>query len=206
MWKDSLRYHINSTFDQTKVGGGLRITKQGSAFVISKAHISSVPSTDKAIPISTYRDGVVTQPKGLAARLISKQDARDYDIGERVYVEDVDVNDDNIVLKLISTKTYPVTRKGSTEQTRYESLLRVAFDKGYLPNASTTDVVTRISEVLASEAAATAPVTVELGQTVEEIEKALGKPSRVVKLGEKTIYYYPDMKITFVDGKVFDAQ
>jgi hypothetical protein len=34
----------------------------------------------------------------------------------------------------------------------------------------------------------------------------LGQPSKVVKLGTKEIYYYPDMKVIFVSGKVTDVQ
>ena len=33
-----------------------------------------------------------------------------------------------------------------------------------------------------------------------------GQPQKVVKLGTKDIYYYSDMKVTFVNGKVTDVQ
>ena len=33
-----------------------------------------------------------------------------------------------------------------------------------------------------------------------------GQPTKIVKLGAKEIYYYQDLKVTFVAGKVSDVQ
>jgi hypothetical protein len=55
-------------------------------------------------------------------------------------------------------------------------------------------------------AAAAAPPSVELGQTTDQVQAALGAPSRVANLGPKVIYYYNGMKVTFKDGKVSDVQ
>jgi hypothetical protein len=56
----------------------------------------------------------------------------------------------------------------------------------------------------AAPAAAAAPATVSLavGQTVDEVTNAMGNPKQIVKAGAKQIYIYPDMKVTFVNGKV----
>jgi len=48
--------------------------------------------------------------------------------------------------------------------------------------------------------------TVALGQSPAEVETVLGKPEKIVDLGQKKIYVYKDMKIVFVDGKVADVQ
>lgn len=50
------------------------------------------------------------------------------------------------------------------------------------------------------------PITV--GQTVDQIEAALGKPAQVVSVALKKIYIYkdPPLKITFKDGKVADVE
>ena len=50
------------------------------------------------------------------------------------------------------------------------------------------------------------PPTIQLGQTPDEVTAALGQPEKIVNLGAKQIYYYKDMKITFVKGKVSDVQ
>jgi hypothetical protein len=51
-----------------------------------------------------------------------------------------------------------------------------------------------------------AATQIALGQTFKEVEAILGKPQRVANLGAKKIYVYPDMKITFIDGKVSDVE
>jgi peroxiredoxin len=50
------------------------------------------------------------------------------------------------------------------------------------------------------------PKTIELGQTIEQVEAILGKPAAVAKLGAKTVYTYPNMKVIFMNGKVTDVQ
>jgi hypothetical protein len=50
------------------------------------------------------------------------------------------------------------------------------------------------------------PKTISLGQSKDEVVTNFGQPSKIVKLGTKEIYYYKDLKITFVAGKVTDVQ
>jgi hypothetical protein len=50
------------------------------------------------------------------------------------------------------------------------------------------------------------PKTIALGQTKDEVTANFGAPTKVVNLGTKEIDYYPDMKVTFVKGKVTDVQ
>lgn len=59
----------------------------------------------------------------------------------------------------------------------------------------------------AAATAATTTVTLRLGMTPLEVEAAQGgKPQKVIDLGSKKTWVYPDMKIIFVDGKVTDIQ
>ncbi len=57
-----------------------------------------------------------------------------------------------------------------------------------------------------SDAPPAAPKTLSLNQTKDQVVAVFGQPSKVVKLGAKEIDYYPDLKVTFVDGKVTDVQ
>jgi hypothetical protein len=50
------------------------------------------------------------------------------------------------------------------------------------------------------------PVSIEVGQTPDQVKAALGDPQKIVKLGTKQIYVYKDLKITFTNGKVSDVQ
>lgn len=48
--------------------------------------------------------------------------------------------------------------------------------------------------------------TVELGQTIEQVDEILGAPQKILKAGTKVIYIYQDIKVTFENGKVADLQ
>lgn len=50
------------------------------------------------------------------------------------------------------------------------------------------------------------PVSIDKGQTEDQVIAAIGKPDKIVNLGSKKLYIYKDMKITFVGGKVTDVQ
>jgi hypothetical protein len=50
------------------------------------------------------------------------------------------------------------------------------------------------------------PKTVALGQTADQVTAVLGSPQKVASLGVREIYYYPDVKVTLVGGKVTDVQ
>ena len=58
----------------------------------------------------------------------------------------------------------------------------------------------------AASAAPAAPASVEMGQTPDQVQAAMGAPTRVANLGSKVIYYYNGMKVVFQDGKVADVQ
>ncbi len=50
------------------------------------------------------------------------------------------------------------------------------------------------------------PVAVSEGQTIDQVVAALGQPVKKAKVATKEIYYYKDLKVTFVNGKVKDVQ
>lgn len=50
------------------------------------------------------------------------------------------------------------------------------------------------------------PKTVELGFTEEQVRSALGEPTKILKLGAKTIWVYSDVKVTFDSGKVSNME
>ncbi len=55
-----------------------------------------------------------------------------------------------------------------------------------------------------AEAAST--ITITLGLTPEQVIQLLGSPKQVVTLGNKQIFIYPQMKITFLGGRVTDVE
>jgi hypothetical protein len=58
----------------------------------------------------------------------------------------------------------------------------------------------------AADQPAAEPVSIEKGMSVDDVEAAMGKPDKKVTLGTKQIYYYKDMKVIFLNGKVSDVQ
>ncbi len=50
------------------------------------------------------------------------------------------------------------------------------------------------------------PQQIEKGQTPDQVKAALGQPDKIVKLGDKQIFVYKDLKVTFLNGKVSDVQ
>jgi hypothetical protein len=48
--------------------------------------------------------------------------------------------------------------------------------------------------------------TIEPGQSIAQVTVAWGSPQKIAKLGNKQIYYYKDLKVIFVNGKVTDVQ
>lgn len=58
----------------------------------------------------------------------------------------------------------------------------------------------------APAAPAAPPATVDIGQTTDQVVAILGQPEKIINLGAKQIYVYKDLKVTFVKGKVTDAQ
>ena len=52
----------------------------------------------------------------------------------------------------------------------------------------------------------TAPATISLGQSRDQVTAGLGLPLKDVKVGAKEILVYKDMKVTLKDGKVTDVE
>jgi hypothetical protein len=64
-----------------------------------------------------------------------------------------------------------------------------------------------VGQASAPQAEAPAPpARISLGQSIDAVALTLGEPQKVVDLGAKQIYVYPDLKVTFTDGKVSNVE
>ena len=208
-WKNTLEESLASNYEMTKTGlDRVRITKAGTVLVIRKENISGDLASDMTFLNNKIIDGAAQQAGGFGAALQGKRTSRVFKPGEKVYVFKIDVRDDAVQFFVISGETYDVNLKGSTRQTRYKSEISFEFPKGFLETADPAAVKKTIDEVIAPESTVSAAntKTVELGQTPEQVETALGKPDTVVNLGAKKTYVYKSMKVIFQDGKVADVQ
>jgi hypothetical protein len=53
---------------------------------------------------------------------------------------------------------------------------------------------------------AASPIRIRPGQTIAEVTAILGQPKNIADNGAVKVYVYPDLKITFTNGKVTDAE
>jgi hypothetical protein len=208
-WQDELTKQIKTTYTVTETGmDRLRITKPGTVFTVQLEGIAADPSSDATFSQNKFREGEIKQSKGIVPFLQDKKRTRNLRPGERVYLFKADVRDNEINLYVITCDLFDVNIKGSTQQVRYKSLVTVQFPKDFLATAEFGKVKGVIETLFAPETGVTSagPKSIELGQTPAQVEEAIGKPEKIIKLGEKTIYVYKDMKVTFINGRLTDVQ
>jgi hypothetical protein len=201
------------------------VVTAGSVLVLHKDNLLMCSIEAKAPPTSTYKNGAISMGIGatmswnMALGAASQQAAaipqRRFVSGEKFWVTEFMIKDDGVYFLFYSDPFNDV---------RYYGQLKFPVQKGGFPPAD--DMTKTISEVLtvdapAQEAApqeaaapqsqpadapAAAPKTIGLGQTIDEVVAILGQPKKIVNLGAKEMYFYPDMKVIFTNGKVTDVQ
>ena len=225
----SLAEQLKTQYKLAKVGmdaNGWSVVNPGTVLVIQKGGILGVPPANGAMTTSTYKDGELHPPNGFMTAMVSKV-SRLLTVNEKVYVIKIDVHqkEDKIALMIIECDAC----NGVQQPATYKSAVVFQFPKGYLEGADVSQVQDVISQVLAPDGSSTdqvpaqpqqqeqqqqpaaseppaAPVTVQVGQTTDQVKAALGAPEKIFDVGKKLIWVYKDLKITFIDGKVSDVQ
>lgn len=215
-WKKSLEQALRAKYEITKTGmDRVRITQPGTVFELRQDGVSGDPSGDLSYLDNNIVDGKIAQRSGFMALVQGKERSRALDKGQRMYLYDIDVKDDEVRYFLITTETFEFIERtksggkgGGSKQTRYKALLKFKFPKPTLATMDADAVKKVVDEVVApqGEVAEASTKTIKLGQTRAEVESILGKPANIIDLGAKVTYVYKDMKIIFVDGKVADVQ
>jgi len=231
----SLQDQLLAQYQLAKVVGG-SITEPGTVLVLMKDGALGVRTGIPTSPVVTYQDGKLSSamPPPLPSPqtgqpqppILTEKDTRPLQSGERVYVSNIMVFPQNDMI------TYTIHEcdvcNGVTQPSSYWAVIVFALAKGYLASAAVTDVEDIIAQVLTIDTAASAPsqpapqpagpaveqpapaeappAAIKLGQTIDEVVAILGQPEKTVDLGAKKIYVYPDLKITFMNGKVSDVQ
>jgi hypothetical protein len=206
---DALKDALESKYQLTKTGiDRVRITQPGTVFIVQKDGISGDLSGDATFLNNKVTDGQIAQAGGFMAAMQGKTTSRDLKAGDKVYLFRVDVKDDQVQFFVITADTYDVAVHGSTKQTRYKSQISFELGKEFMATATPEAVEKAVEAVITpeSEVKAASTKSVDLGQSPTEVEAALGKPDKIVRLGAKMIYVYKDMKIVFQDEKVSDVQ
>ncbi|HUK54237.1 MAG TPA: hypothetical protein VL099_13180 [Candidatus Binatia bacterium] len=209
-------------------GAGISVLDQGALLVVQKTGIFVVPPASVSQCGETYKDNELKAGASIC-RGMFKNTSRFLEVGERVllYKLDVSVKDEKVSLVVMACEAC----SGQEQSTYYKGVVNFVYPKGYLESADPGQVEDVISEVLplasvvdaaqqqqpqqepAAQQAAAAPAapgggpgTVQLGQTPEEVLRIMGTPDKIINLGPTLIYLYKNIKITFKDGRVSDAQ
>jgi hypothetical protein len=208
-WKDRLESELKAIYPVTKrsMMDTNRITQRGIVLQVAREGITADLGSDLRFSV-TRVEGEETREQGgsVLALFGAKKTSRTFKEGERVHVLGVKVDDDYVMLQIQSVEMSDYNEKGSTRQTRYKGAVSFRFDPKQLAAMTATDVKGVIDKVLPSEADASAPATIALGQSRQEVEKIMGKPEQIIDLGVKVTYVYKTLKVIFVDGKVADVQ
>jgi hypothetical protein len=222
----SLEDQLKNQYKITKWGmdsNGVAVTQPGTVLVIQKGGILGVPPLNATIGNSTYKDGELHSPSN-GERMFLGQTTRFFDTNEKVYVIKISANakTDKVSFTIMECDAC----NGVNQQSEYKAVVTFQYPKGYLASADAGQVEDVIGQVFSvdsgnggdnggqqaqggqqqqqpppqQQAPAQTP-TIELGQTVDQVEAALGQPDKKVNLGAKVIYVYKDIKVTFVNGK-----
>jgi len=225
--KAEIQKRLASEFTRTKMTGDKSdIVTAGSVLVLHKDNLLMCSTEAVAPPTNTYKDGRISMgfgsnmSWGMALGAASQQAAnipqRKFVSGEKFWVTEYLVKDDGVVFQFYSDPF---------DNIRYYTQLKFPFQKGSVPAAD--DLMKTIADVLTVDASqqdapaqdgaapqsqaapaepAAVPKTIALGQTTAEVLQILGQPTKIVNLGAKQMFFYPDMKVIFTDGKVTDVQ
>jgi len=102
--------------------------------------------------------------------------------------------------------TYPSTGRSSTFRIQGDTIYNDTGRAVWARQAATGPTEQAAPPAGQPPAPQTAPQSIQLGQTIDQVVAILGQPDKTVNLGLKQIYVYKDLKVTFVNGKVSDVQ
>jgi len=198
-----------------------------TVLVVQKDGILAVPSTQSIAGESTYKDGAI-HPPGTAQRLFLGTVTRNFPLKDKVHVSrlNVSVKRDKVVLFLVECAAC----NGNDQE--FAAFIVFQFPKGYLATADAGQIEDVISQVLTIDsgtgeaqqqdaapaapagpdpgpaaAPAPPPPPIQIGQTIDQVQANTNNGLVLAAdLGDKKIYQYNGLKITFVKGKVTDVQ
>ena len=224
--RPEIQKRLSAEFKRTKMTADRSdIATAGSVLDLHKDGLTMASTEAIAPPTNTYKNGAISfgfganMAWGIALAPANQQTTtiaqRKFVTGEKFWVTDYSVKPDGVVFQLYSDPYNDV---------RYYCQLKFPFAKNVAPPAD--EVMKTIEEVITAEADAqeaapadnaappqqaaaqpsAPPKTIALGQTTDQVVEILGQPQKIVNLGAKQMYFYPDMKVIFTNGKVTDVQ
>jgi hypothetical protein len=217
-------------------GGGFTVLSPGTILVIQKGGILGVPPANLTMGIAIFRDGELKQPSagnrmflGNVTRFLQvgeKVYVQKVDLNlktDKVQLTVVECDSCNGVnqpslFKGVVSFEFPKGSVATAEWTTIADAIAQVFtiDDGSNGGQQSQDSNGQQGQQQnqqqgqqaqqAQQAPPPDPVSIQMGMTVDQVEGALGAPDKKVTIGAKIIYVYKDLKVTFTNGKVTDAQ
>jgi hypothetical protein len=224
----SLQEQLEAQYQVAKVSraNGCTVVTPGTTLTIQKPGVFSVPAISLVGCPTKYEDGRVKGPNIFCKTI---QNASSFQAGQNVYPTKIEVKpkEEKISFSVVScdqgvswkgevvfqfARDY-LEKAGVTDvEDKISELLALAGDNSQQAQAGAPPAGQDQSQPQPQPppgdqaSAQPPPVTIQIGQSLQDVEGALGQPEKKVNLGAKQIYVYKDLKITFVDGKVSDVQ
>jgi len=151
-WKEALERDLETVVYKTTSLARFdpnRITHEGTALVVKRSGILASPARYMGAATTKVRDGQIIQPGGASA-FFSQSETKQFQTYEPVYLVDVSVKDDAVVLEVIGQAIEPLYDKGRTIQTRYKGEIEFEFPAGQLARASAAELKPTFDAVLSS--------------------------------------------------------
>lgn len=227
----SLQEQLVAQYQVAKVkadSSGYGVVDPGTLLTIQKNGVLAVPWRAMTMCPAKYQDNGFHPSVGFCAGML-KDVSRYFQTGEKVYPTKIDVNVNKA--KVSFTVVACDSCSGTNPPTSMKGEVVFQFAKGYLEKAGVGDVEDAIGKVFlisddsqqndsqnqgngsgqpqqqqAQTQQQPEPATVQLGMTTDQVQSILGKPQKIFNVGAKQIYVYPDVKVTFQNGKVADVQ
>jgi hypothetical protein len=224
----SLQEQLSAQYKLAKMSGAV-VTNAGTLLAVQKGGVISVPWRALVLCPAKFQDNALHPSTGMCAAMV-KDVSGYFRTGDKVYPTRIEVNlqKAKISFNVVSCDSC----NGVDPPTSMKGEVVFQFPKGYLEKADAGAVENAIGQVFSigndtqaqsnqpqgqreqaqqeqpaqQEQAQPDPQTIQLGQSTDEVQAALGKPEKIVNLGPKQLYVYKDLKITFVNGKVSDVQ
>jgi hypothetical protein len=221
----SLQEQLSAQYKLAKMSGAV-VTDAGTPLAVQKGGVISVPWRALVLCPAKFQDNALHPSTGMCAAMV-KDVSGYFKTGDKVYPTKIEVNlqKAKISFNVVSCDSC----NGVDPPTSMKGQVVFQFPKGYLEKADAGTVENAIGQVFSigndtqaqsnqprgqpeqeqppqQEQAQPDPQTIQLGQSTDEVQAALGKPEKIVNLGPKQLYVYKDLKITFVNGKVSDVQ
>jgi len=228
----SLQEQLAAQYKLVKMtSNGTVVVEPGTLLAVQKGGVLGVPFKAIAHCPAKFQDNALHPSTGFCAGMM-KSVSQYFQRGSKVYPLKIEVNLDKskISFQVVSCDSC----NGVDPATGMKGEVVFEFAKGYLEKAGAPAVEDTIGQVFsitteeeqqqaqaqqggqeqpaaqqqpAAQAPAQAePQTIQLGQTTDQVQAALGKPEKIVNLGTKQIYVYKDLKVTFLNNKVSDVQ